>query len=1004
MKLKKILLGASLATLSAITLASCGSSTTRNTVTPYGTLNSKLNDTVATADNNLSMTVGQYYTQLRKNGYSVVTSAINKKIYASEIEVVSGLYNYATRADFINALGKEKLSVLEYTDNEGDSKTAQEKLFDLTSDTTAANEKYEELRYKLVKTITSTLVSSIYSSSSLKAINKMTNDEIETSISKYIDSVASEGIFIEASDIELDKSSTYFKEVDDLPALSKKTLTALSSKVDDLLLTQAKQLAARKELYKISDEEFIYDEDSETDVKNSNYQFKDTSFKSQYESTYKKYGKYNAVVIQFNSRKEAMNAIGSVGNIPADDLDTAKAKYLELYKNYYSYKNAPTSTDDEEFIYEVNKDVDKLSELPSGVSSFIKDTLEDGQYLTEPRNINNKYVMVLRLSTEYDYYVTDSSKQADFDDFSDEQKKEIVNKIKEDLLNYNTSYTSTVDKKRYEEAEIKIYDPYFENQFYNSYSDEYTLITTTTKAEDANIFSIGDYNYTVEDFYTEASKKYAYNIIFNYFELEFANSYYNKFVDLYLIDDELESDNSDSLDTAISAFNNNENSTYPSAVGLETYLLGTYGYTTKADVLKYYYNAAKALSVYTDMKVFDSWRSDSTNSDGYYYVSDSAKNSFLNYLLTTGNAKYNDIFSINLDHFLINIDDDADGSPDDPDKFLNDKTDAEKTAFEEAVVELAQAIYLEAINDAYKNSSLLDTLKYIKVQYEEGDSKLKSDPSKTWNDYKKYNFLITVEALASSGDITEDSVSNFVAPFKDYVIDLYKSVSSLGSADTYKKATSSGDGYEYENGKFYLVNTETNEGTFATTEADAAKITTDTLCKTSFGYHVLLINSYQKQQYLTYTADDASEYQQNIELTLRTYTDGDDKTQTIKLNISSINEPETTGEECTTASFNQFFIYYVQKANGATTSLDSSIYELMSKLFDEVISTFTSSNFQNYLIVSKLNIKIVDTAINSKIVEARLTSYKNNTISYDSKSEYAAWFDNTYDWSRPEVK
>ena len=43
MKLKKILLGASLAALSAITLASCGSSTTRNTVTPYGTLNSKLN-------------------------------------------------------------------------------------------------------------------------------------------------------------------------------------------------------------------------------------------------------------------------------------------------------------------------------------------------------------------------------------------------------------------------------------------------------------------------------------------------------------------------------------------------------------------------------------------------------------------------------------------------------------------------------------------------------------------------------------------------------------------------------------------------------------------------------------------------------------------------------------------------------------------------------------------------------------------------------------------------
>ena len=70
MKLKKILLTASLATLATITLAACsGNKTKRNTVTPYGNLN--LDETFATAEGDLKMTVGQYYTQLRKNGYSI---------------------------------------------------------------------------------------------------------------------------------------------------------------------------------------------------------------------------------------------------------------------------------------------------------------------------------------------------------------------------------------------------------------------------------------------------------------------------------------------------------------------------------------------------------------------------------------------------------------------------------------------------------------------------------------------------------------------------------------------------------------------------------------------------------------------------------------------------------------------------------------------------------------------------------------------------------------------
>ena len=331
MKIKKLFLGTSLLALTAITLSSCGSSTNRNTVTPYGTLNSKLNDTIATADGDLKMTVGQYYTQLRKKGYSIITNNINKKIYENEYNVTKALYESQTRNDFINSIGKDKLSYLEYTDNENDSKTKQDKLFDLTSDTAEANEKYLDLRKKLVKEIMTNIAGAIYGTSTVEGINKMTADEKTTAINKYIDTLADEGIFITASDIELDTASTYFTKDENTPMFKSKTTTALAEKIDEILLSQARFLAGRKELYKIADEEYIYDEESETDVKNSDNLFKETTIKSTYESRYKKYGQYNAVIIQFNSRKEAMDAINTIGEIPSDDLAAAKTKYLELY-------------------------------------------------------------------------------------------------------------------------------------------------------------------------------------------------------------------------------------------------------------------------------------------------------------------------------------------------------------------------------------------------------------------------------------------------------------------------------------------------------------------------------------------------------------------------------------------------------------------------------------------------------------------------------------------------
>ncbi len=1005
MKIKKILLTASLAALASVTLVSCSgnSKTKRNTVTPYGQLN--LDETFATADGDLKMTVGQYYNQLRKNGYNVVTNAITKHLYAEEFEVVKGVFENETRADFISNLGKEKLAKLECVDSGDDSKTEQGKLYDLVTDSAEANEKYLEIRRRIVKNIHTSIAGAIYGKASSKEYLKLKDDEIKEAITRYIDSVASEGIFISDTDIEtpiVTSDTSYFTKDEDIIQIPDSTLAKLQQKVDELLLTQAKYLAAKKELFKIADEEYVYDEETKDDIKNTSYLFEEKTIKKKYEDTYKNYGTYNVIVIQFNSRREAMNA---VDGLTFTD-ENVKQQYINLYNSYYSHKTPITDSSDDEFMYTINKDKNDISKLPSGIQSLIEDTLEDGEYLTIPRNIDNKYVMAYRISATYDYNTGDDSKQAEFNDFTDEEKEKLETKLKDDILNDTTSYTSTVDKQRYKDADLEIYDPYFENSFYTTYSDQYELTKTKVTSTTNEIFKIGDYSYTVEDFYNDASKKYSSTILTNYFEQEFANSYYDKFVELYLIDEDYESESKTALNDEISKFKKNKNTTYQKEIGLETYLLATYGYTNKDDVLKYYYKASKALSIYKSIKVYDAWRSAEADADGNYSVSSEARNGFLNNILNAGNAKYSDLFSINLDHFLINIDEDGDGTPDDPDTFLQDKTPEEKEDFENAVVQLARAIYTESTYSAYENSSIFDTLKFIKTQYEEGATLLSTgeswDTYKTYNG-KTYNFLLTVEQLASSGNITQSSVNSFVEPFKNYVIDLYKSVSTLDT-DPYKEvSTSDSSTYEYENGKYYYVNTTTKDGGFIESEND---ITTNTLCKTAFGYHVLLLNSYTLSNDLSYTADEASEYQKNIELILRSYVDSDEKTQNIKLFISSLNEPADGEDKCTTASFEQFFIFYVQKANGTSTSLTSSIYTLMTALFDEAISTYTGSTFQDYLLLSKLNITIVkkNEVLNDKIMPAYINKLKNTVIGYDDESDYKSWIDGSLNWDTPEIK
>ena len=990
-----------------LTLASCGRST-RNTQTPYASTYNNNDITVATATNNkgeeFKMSLAQFYSRLRYSGYNTVVQSIKGQMYKDELEAIKELI---AKEDLSTVSDKTKQLLTLSKDGKN--------LYDLSETTLDYSKKlnnYSYIRKQVVTTLTESLSSLVFSSSSADTIKSYTDEERETYINKFIESRARVGVNVSKSDLEF----SYPEDDSTETSITFKNFKSLVENKEELfktyLINQAEKLAGANALYQIANEEYVYpyDADQSKDEKTKNseyYLFDKDSLKSAYNSSIKTYGTHKAIVVMYNSRSEALNATAKIANTLGytlkDDLTDAQVKtfYEELYKDAYKYKD--TTNLDEDFTFNVNETKNELEDLTSQAQTAITETLKDGEYLTEARNLNNKYYLIYHISSTYNSSSANEAK--DYEDLSEDELNKYNTILKYEAIMKNASgYTTTLYKENLyknmnndsEEDDLRIYDPVMEAKYYNSYSDIYNLIKADNFKEDV-IYSYNGYEYKVEDFYKDASKTYGNNILTNYFQLE----YVNQFADEYVDSDTKES-NEKTLSDDISTFEKGNNSNYSADFGVNNYLLAQYGYETKEDVLKYYYTASACLSSYTSKSVFQSFAQYSEqkteeNGSKSYVISESARDSFLKNLLFTGNKNYSKLFNIELDHFLINIDADGDGSPDDPDTFTKKFTAEQKENFENAVVDLARALYQETISGKYGSNTYYDILKHIKKAFEQGSelktpyTSISGDTYTTWNDFKKYNFLVTVEELSSSDPITQTSVSNFVVPFKEYVEKVYENI----SADNVKME-------DYKNGLFYIYNKETKDGEKITEASDATKITKDTLCKTVFGYHLLLVLDYYGPDSTKYEKKNDTDYQLNLAIILKE--DEEDSANNIVVYTDSLNS------ESDKASFNQFFVYYIQKQNNQTSSLTSDISELMASLFDEVITTYTSNNFQTYLLLKSLNIQIVnnDYAIKVKTFDTTdgldVEYFANQVVNYDEDSIYQEWIDGTYRWVRPEDK
>ncbi len=940
-KLNKVLFLCS-AGLLALSVTSCKNKVVRNTAVPMGDINTSL---VLASSKDHKVQNDVFYSRLRYKGYNTVLNQLKKGLFSEEYTFVKSQINL----------------------NDSVVNDYEQELFDLYA-------------------------RDLYSTSSYEALSDYTEEERDTYIQKYIDSSNSKGIFITK-----EQCLSYSEENEKI-----KFSYIPEEVINEKLLTLAVNKASKDALEKIVDNEKITDDDNKL-VNNNNY-ISETNIMNYYDSHQKTYGTYRAIIIQFNNLNEARNVISAVERELGSTLSDTNALefYVKLYNTYYNYRRQldpshpfDNSNDSSKTNFIVNKDKNELSEMSSSISNIVTNTLEeDGAYIKQPFNQNNKYIMVYRGTTEFElnktYNITSNhNEQVEWSELKEHEEayNKVKAEIRDELIESKiTAYNSTILSKRVKEAEIEIYDPYFEQQFHNSYSDDYELIAPA-KFENSLIFKLTSKNskdeeviteYKVNDFYAEQSKLSGLDIVVEQLRLD----YVYDLKDTLLTSDTI-SDLEEELNKSISSFNKNENTSYPSSVGLELYLLANFGYATKDDVLKYNKISTRVLTEYLNQNVFDEWAL--KNADGTY-PEDHAINydnlNALDHILAAGNANYSNLFSINIDHILIYIDDNGDDSPDDPKDFLKNFDESQKKEFNKALLELSQAIYAEAnCEELTKSNTTLEILQYIVGAYNRNE-KLFSDETKTWGDYKKYNFLLRAESLSASGDTTQNNVGNYVKEFGDYVKELYK------------KAVENDLKIDDKKSIFYFVESlEKAPGTVNSSEDELPK----DLCATSFGYHMIVVNDYDKPSTTKSTASsDTYGYYKDIEILINEL-DKDTTDDNIYVKV-----PDTYNDKENEATMNQLFTYYVQKQKGLTSSLDSTLRDVLSAMFDSAITRYTSSGFQNYLLFNELNIKVEDT---TSILNKQLQNYEGYLIrssqNYEKDDEFKDWYDGTLDWSRP---
>ena len=681
-----------------------------------------------------------------------------------------------------------------------------------------------------------------YGTSDEEALAKMNSTTKATYVKKYVDSMYLQNINITATNIYTEECLGHYLNQLAQKAYAEKVLTDENSKY----------FYANE--FQKENGEFVLDEDGKQ-IKNT-YYISEESIEASYNATQDSEAEYNVVIVAFNTLADAKKALNGY-----NENELTYENFKTIYNNKYGYK---TVSEDNFFLTTT-----ELGAYDSGLSTLVKN-MKAGDYKLYQQFGKNVYLVYLNQEKpEVEYEKLEEADKA-------AAKEETIKELIEGKLTSNVISTLLVEKVY--DTEIVIYDYVFDALYAAENSDHKRLEASEWKDEyNSYVAKVGETYITVADFYSKLEKLLGLTTSLDYFtnEVLLNSKYADKLTDkdLETIDNEYK--------TAVESFEKDSyaSSGLPASVGKDVFLFAYFGSTNETEIK----------NQYKSQKIWE------------YYLKEKPENYFA--LAEAFSKQYHDkYFDLSVKHILLTVDFDSDGTPDDPELFMNKLSEEKQTAFTNAIVTAMDAIVKEVnyiVEEDY--SSLVDALDYVLREFY-ANGTLLSDTTKTWSFYKdEFNLGLTIEDLSS---VSSSTYSQYVKEFGIGVQKLYAQLSEEKKLDD-----------------DYLASSVSN---------------IDELIKTNYGYHILGVYNSGNVTSALYTKDnDSSEQYVNIK---------------VEVNGEKVTI-ENAYSENKWASINQIRIYDAQvNTEDGITDLPSAVKTYISKFYTTFTSRFNNESFRNILL------------------------------------------------------
>ncbi len=517
------------------------------------------------------------------------------------------------------------------------------------------------------------------------------------------------------------------------------------------------------------------------------------------------------------------------------------------------------------------------------------DTTEGQPYSSRFTQFGTPYYLVFKLSdgkTAEEGVLIEDPEDAEKEIFSSSAsaiREEMYNLLLESKL--TSAYISEVVTKLYDEVEINIFDPivrilYEQNYGYNG--------TTDNKSGDV-VATVDGTEITVADFYARLEKSYGINIALDVLSNEFLVS-----SEKYKITEEDRKSYQTQFEDIISQFsaNNFASAGFPATMGREKFLLLAFGSRTNQEAINQIYVYPELRSQY--LKDYEAHYGE----DVYEKLSELAK------------LQYDNYKSMNVSHLLIYVDQNGDGSPDNPQDYLDTLDALGQQTVLEGLVDLVELLYdkigyyssfangFQTLVTEFNNSGRIMRGNDI-PPVGPNDPKLDYQPELTWARFRQLGFYLKFENLSSPITNTSNLISSqqrLDEVFYNRAMSMYNPDASLPLLDLYDSVI---------------------------TQSELSNV------KSSFGWHLILNTSVSKSGSVMYLQSSDSEGK---------YISSSDET---------LNFYNSTSEWI---SPNQVKFYLIESNSDEGVVLPTSVQAAFNTQFSPVLTRYQGTNMQRELV------------------------------------------------------